>query len=139
MESQIELRSESVYPDENVLKSVLEESYLAYLAFLELFDKNAISYEWRYYKDGNAWLCKIMKKKKTLVWASAWRGYMKATIYFPAKFLSGMGELDIPTATKDFILNSKNVGKSKACIFEIRDKEKLESFNELLQIKMKYK
>ena len=84
----IELRDESVFPDENILKKVLDASYKSYLMLLELFNKNGLTHEWRYYRDGHAWLCKVQFKKRTIVWMSAWKGFMQATIYFPEKYRS---------------------------------------------------
>jgi hypothetical protein len=81
--NRIELGDESIYPDEQVLEGVLGDSYTAYCELLKLFDANQMEYDWRYYHDGKAWLCKVQKKKKTIVWMSAWKGYMQATIYFP--------------------------------------------------------
>ncbi|MBI9105171.1 MAG: DUF3788 family protein [Spirochaetales bacterium] len=78
--NKIELRDENIYPDENVLCKILDESYESYTKLLELFGNNDMNYEWRYYHDGKAWLCKVQKKKRTIVWMSAWKGYMKATL-----------------------------------------------------------
>ena len=82
-----ELTYESIYPDEDVLKSVLGRSFRAYCALLDLFDRNGMHWEWRYYQDGKAWLCKVQSKKKTIVWMSAWKGYMKAAVYLPERLL----------------------------------------------------
>lgn len=60
----IELKDENVYPDEGVLRSVLGKAYDAYANLLDLFNQNEMVYEWRYYHDGKAWLCKVQKKKK---------------------------------------------------------------------------
>ena len=38
----IELRDENVYPDEKVLRAILDKSYDSYTLLLELFDKNEI-------------------------------------------------------------------------------------------------
>ncbi len=64
----IELADESVYPDEQVLRDVLGDSYESYYQLLELYDRNQMHHEWRYYKDGKAWLCKVQKKKRTSDW-----------------------------------------------------------------------
>jgi len=131
----IELVDEKVYPDENVLKSVLGRSYAAYTDLLTLFDKNGMTYDWRYYKDGKAWLCKVQKKNRTIVWMSAWKGYMKATIYFPEKYIGDLQKLDLPAKSKQGIIETKNVGKSKPCMFEIRNKNILKE----LEVVMLYK
>lgn len=132
----IELKDGEVYPDEAVLKTVLGGSYGAYRALLELYDKNGMSHEWRYYLDGKAWLCKVQKKKRTIVWMSAWKGYMQATIYFPEKYIEELYTLDIGEETKERLRKTNNVGKSKPCIFEIRNDEALADFNTIMQFKI---
>ena len=59
----IELRDETIYPDDNVLSAILGDSFQAYQALIKLFDDNQLTHEWRYYKDGKAWLCKVQKKR----------------------------------------------------------------------------
>jgi hypothetical protein len=132
----LELRDESIYPDEQVLKTLFGDAYPAYCKLLELYDANQMEYTWRYYHDGNAWLCKVQKKKRTIVWMSAWKGYMQATIYFPEKYIDVIYKLDIPEARKKKIRETKNTGMSKPCIFEIRGPEVLEEFNQVMQFKI---
>ncbi len=132
----IELRDESVYPDEKVIKAILGKSYHAYCTLLKLYDDNEMNYEWRYYKDGKAWLCKVQRKKRTIVWMSAWKGYMQAAIYIPEKHIHTLYTLDISEEVKKKIRETKNVGKSKPCIFEIRNKVILKDFKEVMQFKI---
>jgi len=132
----IELNDESVYPDDQVLKAVLKKSFNTYCQLLKLYDDNKMQYEWRYYKDGKAWLCKVQIKKRTIVWMSAWNGYMQATIYFPEKYIEEIYALDISEDTKMKIRETKNVGKSKPCIFEIRNKDIPEDFKKVMQFKI---
>ena len=99
--NRIELIDSNVFPDMDILKAVLGKSYEAYCDLLKLFDENEMSYQWRYYKDGKAWLCKVEKKKKTIVWMSAWKGYMKATIYFPEKYIEELKKLKIDEEKKE--------------------------------------
>jgi hypothetical protein len=132
----IELHDASVYPDESVLRKVLGPSYGAYCSLLKLYEDNGLEAEWRYYLDGKAWLCKVQRKGKTIVWMSAWKDYMQATIYFPERHIEGICSLDIAPATRDRILSTKNTGKSKPCIFEIRDDAVLKDFNTVLQLKL---
>lgn len=134
--NKFELRDESIYPDEQVLKNILGESYPAYLDLLSLFDNNDMNYEWRYYHDGKAWLCKVQKRKKTIVWMSAWKGFMQATIYIPEKYVDAIYTLNISEERKEKIRQTKNTGKSKPCIFEIRNKKVLEEFNKIMQYKI---
>ncbi|HNZ29057.1 MAG TPA: DUF3788 family protein [Candidatus Goldiibacteriota bacterium] len=132
----IELKDEKTYPDEKVLQGILGKSYIAYSSLIELFNNNEMIHEWRYYRDGKAWLCKVQKKKRTIVWMSAWKGYMKATVYIPKKYLRQIYKLDISDKAKDKIRLTKNVGKSKPCIFEIRDKKILKDFEKVMLLKI---
>jgi hypothetical protein len=132
----IELHDSSVYPDETVLKKVLDASYGAYRSLLKLYEDNGLEAEWRYYRDGKAWLCKVQRKGRTIVWMSAWKGYMQATIYFPERHIESIYTLDISQATRERILSTGNTGKSKPCIFEIRNEETLKDFNTVLQLKL---
>lgn len=132
----IELRDENIYPDENILQGILGESYSAYRELLELFERNELVPEWRYYKDGKSWLCKVQKKKKTVAWMSAWSGFMQATIYMPQRLMEAVYALDISEERKIKIKETKNVGKSKPCIFEVYSSDVLEEFNTVMQFKM---
>ncbi len=133
--NKVELKDEAIYPDESVLQSVLGDSYPAYVELLKLYDSNQMEPIWRYYHDGKAWLCKVQKKKKTIVWMSAWKGYMQATIYMPEKFLDQVYSLEISEAFKDKFRQSRSMGKSRACIFEIRGSEVIEDFKKVMQLK----
>ena len=135
----IELADESIYPDEQVLRAILGRSYRSYCKLLELYDRNQLQYEWRYYKDGKAWLCKIQKRKKTIVWMSAWKGYMQPTIYFPERLIEQVYLLPIGKVTKDRITKTKNVGKSKPCIFEVRNQKILKDLETVMRFKIKAK
>lgn len=131
-----ELTDEKTYPDEAVLKAILGKSYTAYTLLIELFNSHEMVHEWRYYRDGKAWLCKVQKKKRTIVWMSAWKGYMKATVYIPQKYLRQIYKLDISGKSKDKIRLTKNVGKSKPCIFEIINKKVIKDFEKVMLFKI---
>ena len=135
----VELTDSSVYPDENVLKGVLGKSYQAYCALLELFDQYGMHHEWRYYNDGKAWLCKVQKKKRTIVWMSAWKGYMQAAIYIPERIISEVYSLPVSTDTKERIKTTNNVGKSKPCLFEIRNQKILKDLETIMDFKISSK
>ena len=135
----LQLTDESIYPDENVLKDAVGSSYQAYSALLEIFAQNDMQYEWRYYKDGKAWLCKTQKKKKTIVWMSAWEGFMKAAVYIPEKLMDQVYSLPINDMTKERIQGAKVIGKSKECMFEIRNQTDLEDLTTIMLFKIKAK
>ncbi len=132
----IELRDRNVYPDANVLKGILGRSYTAYCKLLALFDKNNLEYTWKYYTDAKAWLCKVQKKERTIVWMSAWKGYIKATIYVPQKYIEDMYTLDLCEATKENIRRTQNTGSSKPCIFEMHDADVPDDFITIMEFKI---
>jgi hypothetical protein len=119
-----------------VLLKVLGSSFPAYLDLLRLYDANQMDSTWRYYHDGKAWLCKVQKKKKTIVWMSAWQGFMKATIYIPLKVINEVYRLDLSEERKEMIKATRDVGTSKPCTFEIRDATVLDEFNKVMQFKI---
>ena len=135
----VELRDETIYPDIEVLSSVLGEAFESYLSLIDLYKKNDLVNEWRYYKDGKAWLGKVQKKKKTIVWMSVWKGYTQAAIYFPVRLLDEILALDISEVQKEKIMQTKSVGKSKPCIFEIRNQDDLIDLEKVIQFKISIK
>jgi len=132
----IELRDADLYPSDDILIKVLGKSYDVYSSLLELFTTNNMIYEWRYYKDGKAWLCKVQYKKRTILWMSAWKGFIKATIYFPDKYVEDIYGLDLSQKTIEHIKNTNSIGKSKPCIFEIKSLSILKDFSKVMQFKL---
>lgn len=135
----LQLTDPSVHPDEPVLKAALGGAYRAYQALVELFDRNDMVYEWRYYRDGKAWLCKVQKKKRTIVWMSAWKGFIKAAIYIPERQMEEVYALPLSEETREHIRSTKNVGQSKPCTFEVRNQKALKDFEEIMQFKIRAK
>ncbi len=135
----IGLTDESTYPDEQILKGILGKSYNAYEKLLELYNDYEMDYNWRYYKDGKAWLCKVQKKKNTIVWMSAWKGYMQAAIYLPEKQIDEIYKLDISKEVIEKLKNTKKIGKSVPCIFEIRNMKVIVDFKKVMQFKLETK
>lgn len=134
-----ELTDQAVYPDEKILSKVLGRSYASFIALLELFDLNEMHYEWRYYMDGKSWLLKVQKNKKTIIWMSAWKGFMKAGIYIPERLLDSLYALPLSEETMERIRTTENVGKSKPCIFDIRNQKVLKDLEMVMQFKIRAK
>jgi len=63
----------------------------------------------------------------------------EGTIYFPGKYLDMVYSLDIDEAVKEKIRSTRNVGKSKPCIFEIRNNEMLKDFTSVMELKIRCK
>ena len=120
-----ELRDPDVYPDDAVLEAVLDRSFKAYSALRDTAAEMGLSLDWKFYNDGKAWLCRISRKKKTAAWMSAWKGYFKATVYFSGRDLEGLEESEAGLGSLGGALTLQDIGKSKACVFEIRDRKPL--------------
>lgn len=136
---QTQLKDETRFPDEQVLREQLGAAYAAYEALLKLFASEQLSAGWRYYHDGKSWLCKVQKKKKTIVWMSALAGSMRATIYFSAKHIEEIYKLDISETRKQIIRDTPNTGKSKPCTFELNESEVPADFVALMKLKIQLK
>ena len=135
----IELGDENQIPSEEILQAILGDSYPAYRELLTLYAANQMDNSWRYYRDGEAWLNKVQYKKRTIVWMSAWKGYMQATIYIPEKYIEQICALDLSQECIGKIKTTKQVGRSIPCIFEVRNTEVLEDLNKVMQFKIKAK
>jgi hypothetical protein len=127
------LNDPDTFPDETVLKSVLKTSFPA---FSDLMQKVAgepfeFSHEWRYYKDGGAWLCKVSHKKKTIFWLSAWEGYFKTTFYFTEKNGGGIADLGIDQKLKEVFTTNKWIGKLKPLTVTV---DQADQIKDVLQI-----
>lgn len=133
------LKDPSVYPSEEVLQDVLGASFSVYQEFLNLCQTHNLNLEWRYYNDGKAWLAKITFKKKTMIWMSAWTGFLKATIYVQKKYCDQLYHLNLTEDRIQFIQNTKNVGKSKPCMFDLKSSEILKELETVLMYKMTLK
>ena len=67
-----------------VLQSNLGKLYAIYEKLVTTLESERYEAtpEWKFYKDGGAWLCKITRKKKTVFWLSAWQSHFEAAFYF---------------------------------------------------------
>jgi hypothetical protein len=134
-----ELRDADVFPDEEVLKSVLGRSYAAYSDLIKLAEELGLSLDWKFYNDVKNWLWRISLKKKTIVWMSAWKGFLKATVYFPEKYIKEVNNLTVRIKSDNHEIAIQKVGKSRAFIFEIRDQAVLDKLRLAIEVKISLK
>mgnify|MGYP000917355425 CR=1 FL=1 len=135
------LRDYATEPTEQVLKNTLgEESFAIYQELLDMItDEFGLEYEWRYYKDGKAWLFKGVHKKKTIFWLSAWEGFIKTNFIFTEKTRSGISDLPISNEIKETFDKAPLTGKFVSLILDIKQKEQLNDFREIALFKKKLK
>jgi len=132
------LKDPDVLPSAEVLKKVLDKKYQVFKEFITTAESEEFKLipNWRYYKDGKAWFCKITLKKKTIVWLSVWSDCFKVAFYFTEKSGGGIPGLKIDDSIKEFYLNHKPIGKLKPIVVEVRMKSQLVDINTLIKYKI---
>lgn len=134
------LNEQNIFPSNEVLKSVLAESYLAFEQLSAILtNEQGLVLEWNYYKDGNSWLCKALNKKKNLFWLSAWDKFFKASFYFTEKHLESFAVLDISETLKEELYRARPIGKLIPLLLEIRTSEQLSDLLKIVEFKKRLK
>ncbi len=134
----IQLRHAEVYPASSVLEGVLGRSHIAFGRFMEAIGgpDYALMPEWRYYKDGKAWLCKISYKKKTICWLSAWNGFFKVSFYFTEKTKEGISGLKISEEVKGAFAKAGPAGKLIPLIVDVKSSKQLKDLLAIVTYKL---
>ena len=124
-------------PTREVLKSALGNTYSVFdeLMVRTSFVENDLLTEWRYYKDGKSWLCKVCYRRKTMFWLSVWDGYFKTGFYFMPRHSEGVMELDIDEKVKHDFLNNKTIGQLIPLVINV---ERIDQIKDVLEI-VRYK
>ena len=135
------LREPDILPTREVLEDVLGESFSALNELIEIITepKFGLVTEWNYYKDGKAWLCKVVHKKKTVFWLSVWDKFFKVGFYFTEKNCLGVLELDIDEKIKEDFGQSKNIGKLIPLGISVTKKEQIEDVLKIIDYKKSLK
>ena len=133
------LIDEAAFPDEGVLRSVLGDVYPVYQDFVETIQSGSIGLvsNWKYYRDGKSWLCKITHKKKTIFWLSVYNGYFKVCFYFTEKTGAGISTLGIDGAIINGFTSAKPIGRLKPVILTMLEREQLNDVYVLIAYKKK--
>jgi len=131
------LREKETEPTEPVLENALgKELFIIYQKLIEIFTNEfGLELQWRFYKDGGAWLCKVVFKKKTILWLSVWENYIKTGFYFTEKTGAGVLELDIDDKIKEEFESAKPIGKLIPLIIDIDRQKQLEDLKEVVRYK----
>lgn len=137
MEKQL-LKDPEVVLSPQVLKKEFGAWYPVFEKFLSTIQSEEFSFsaEWRYYKDGKAWLCKITHKKKTVVWLSAWTSSFKLGFYFTEKTGAGITELGISDNLKQNYETNKPIGRLKPLVADVNKQSQLSDIYSLIRYKI---
>lgn len=141
MENQL-LRDSDTFPSDEVIEKALGKSYPAYKEFIATVTSPAygLNPEWNYYKDGKAWLCKVVYKKKTVCWLSVWDGFFKVSFFFTEKTYPGVAALDIDKMLRDdFVRNKTNIGKLIPLLINVSQSEQLDNIMKIILYKRSLK
>ncbi len=131
------LNDEREYPDDEVLARTLGKAKPAWDAFAAgIADRFPdASLEWRYYRDGKAWLCKLARKRKTVCWISIWDKFFKTTFYFTDRNTRDIEALPIASDLKASYRAHEATGKLKPLTVAVGTKKALEPVFVLVQYK----
>lgn len=135
------LNDPNEFPADDVLARYLGSCVSSWSAFMKLLGEHfpQAKLEWRYYKDGKSWLCKVAYKKNTLCWVSIWDRFFKVGFYFTAKAEDLIRQSALDPALKDSFLHPSEKGKLRPVTIYVRRKADLGPIRDLLDIKLKVK
>ena len=133
------LRDGDIFTTQEVLEAVLGSSYPAFEELNALLISMEIRPEWNYYRDGKAWLCKMMFKKKNMGWLHVYDGFFRVSFFFMERHLSAIADLNISDYIKEDFYEMKPVGKLLPMSIVVGDKEKLEDVLTVLRFKRSLK
>jgi hypothetical protein len=125
-------REPNIEPTNQLISEGLKGAFNAYTKLREsLISDLKLSYQWNYYKDGKAWLCKVSHKKKTVFWLSTGDQSFTITFYFTQKNQSDIFALPIDISIKENFANAKHLGKLMPLTIEIHNDK---PFSDILKI-----
>ncbi|MDR2885667.1 MAG: DUF3788 domain-containing protein [Rikenellaceae bacterium] len=127
------LNDPAISPSAEVLNGVMRESYPAFEQLGAALTAPDFGAEliWKYYNDGKAWLCRVMRGKKTVCWLSAWDGWFKTSFFFTEKHVEGILALDIDEKIKQDFCAATATGKLLPLLIDVREPAQL---NDILKI-----
>ena len=131
------LRNPEIEPTEDVISDALGEANEAYWQFLDEIRNHGVELEWRYYKDGKAWLCKGLHKwttvrgtakEVTAFWLSIWNGFFRVTIFMPEKSREEALMLPLDGEMREMVRTTARMGKLSffPLVFDLRDSAKFD-------------
>lgn len=135
------LREEQVKPTDEVIAGVVgAELFAVYKDLIVMMRKEfVLDPQWRFYKDGQAWLCKVVSGKKTIFWLSLWQDAIRITFYFTPKTGAGISGLTIDKKIKKKFQSAVLIGKLLPLTFEINDPLQLDDLRTVISYKQKLK
>ena len=135
------LNNKEQFPSEEIVFSHIGKHAALWNSVFEFIKINypEIESQWRYYNDGKSWLMKVTRKTKTMFWLSLYEKTFRTTFYFTAKAEEAMLNSKLPGDVKQAFFENKNGGKLRNITIYFRNKADLETFKELIKLKVSMK
>ena len=133
------LKDPATFPSPDILQQALGENYVVFEKLMELLSSSTYSLkpEWNYYKDGKSWLCKILHKKKTVLWLSVWEEYFMVSFYFTEKDRTAINELGIDANIKTDFNERKPIGKLLPLVISVNNIKQIYDILNITDYKLK--
>ena len=107
------LTDPKIFPTDEIIAGTLGKASAHWQKFFEELhtEHPELATEWRYFNDGKAWLMKITRKKKTVVWLGVYAGYFRISSYLTEKARDAVNASDLSAGCKEQFAKSKRFGK----------------------------
>lgn len=140
METQL-LREAGIYPTMEVLREKLGKIYPLFEELMSTVtsEKYHLELKWHYYNDGKAWLCRALKKSRTVFWLSVWNKCYKTSFFFTTKTVLGIEDLKVTTKIKEVLKDNKPIGKLVPLIIRVDKKKQIKDVLVIMEYKISLK
>ncbi len=140
MEEKI-LSDPAIEPNEALLFTLLGNTQLLWHELMAYLHQtySGVDEVWRYYKDGNRWLFRALRKKQTIFWINVQQGYFRVAFYISQSAESKILEGDFAEEAKIAFQEGRKIGKTQEVVVDMRNKDDLELAKKLIDIRMKIK
>jgi len=130
-----------VIPNDDLIFSIIGDKKILWQEIAGYLRENQtdITDSWRYYNDGKCWLCRVLKKNKTLFWIGIIEGTFRVTFWLSDKAVPLIEQSDLPAKIKNDFENSKKYNLIRGLSIIIEDQSDVESVKKLIGIKLKIK
>ena len=135
------LKDKEQFPTEEVIFSHIGEAKTHWKKLFAYINSKypEFSSEWRYYKDGQAWLLKTQKKSKTIFWLSVVENAFLITFYFGDKAEPAILNSEISESLKESFKTGKRYGKIRGITIQIESEDDIDNVQKLVEIRLSTK
>ncbi|MHB9028872.1 MAG: DUF3788 family protein [Candidatus Latescibacterota bacterium] len=131
------LSNKDIFPSEEVIFSHIggaKDLWLSLFGYIHTEHPDFLE-EWKFYRDGNSWLLKVTKKKKTIFWLSIIRDSFRTTFYFPAKAEELILASALSVVLKEQYRNGPKYNKIRGLTISYRNQNDIEEAKKLIELK----